>query len=200
MAAVITQEIPSQSFEVVRDRIGLILKEEIANQYVITNNPKINANVFSERFAPFDKSEFPAVNVLLSNANYTKSTVISDDGDYDFFIDVYASGRANNENRGDYNASRNLQKLMGICRSILRSPYYKNLGLSTPCIGSTQVVSMQVMEPKNNQDGTNAIWGRLVLKVKLGETVELQEAVSIGGWKTKVKLNLTDKGYLYEIN
>ncbi len=198
--AELKQEIQAQSFELIRDRIGAILADEIINQFtVITTNPDLNATVFVERFTAFDKSELPAINVLFSSADYLPATPVSDDGNYEFYVDVYTSGTASDGERGDKNSASKLHKLLGVCRSILRTPYYLTLGLPG-IVGHTSVGTIQVMEPKNNQDATNTIWGRLVFKVKAIEGVELQETVVADGFITQVKLNLTDKGYLYEKN
>ena len=199
--AKLTGVIVEQNFEKIRNRIGEILADEIANQFSLRpTETEIDAKVFVERFTPFDKSEFPAVNVLLSSAEYNPITSVQDNGMYEFFIDVYTTGKNTGGVRGDSVSAQNLHKLLGICRSILRSPYYLTLGFQVPQIGHISIPSIQVMEPKNNQDATNAIWGRLVFKVLAPETSELQVAVDIDSWKTQVKLNLTEKGYLYEIN
>lgn len=199
--AKITGIIGEHSFELIRDRIGEILADEIANQFTLRpSETEIDATVFVDRFTPFDKSELPAVNVLLASGDYSVVTPKCDTGDYEYYIDVYTSGKETDLVRGDTQSSRNLHKLLGICRAILRSPYYSTLGFITPQIGHLSIASIQVMEPKNNQDATNTIWGRLVFKVKAPEFVELQTALDIDNWKTTVKLNNTEKGYLFEKN
>lgn len=196
----LTQIIPQQNFELIRDRIGVILKDEITEQVNLSGNQDINAAVFSEKFTPFDKTDFPCINVLLSRGSYDPITPQSDTGDYTFFIDAYTSAKSTNLVGGDAEASFRLQRILGVCRSILRSPFYGTLLFPTPLIGHTSVSDIQIMEPNNNQDATSAIWGRLVFRVKCTETTELQTALELDSFKTQVKLNLTDKGYLYEIN
>ena len=72
MASIISGIIPPQQFEIIRNKIGLILFEEIGNQFVLTADEKINAKIFVERFIPFDKTDFPCINVLLKSLKITK--------------------------------------------------------------------------------------------------------------------------------
>lgn len=55
--------IPVQNFELIRDRIALILATEINNQFVLSGNEDINCYVWLERSTPFDKIENPIINV-----------------------------------------------------------------------------------------------------------------------------------------
>src|SRR3990167_3818287 len=45
MAAIITGEISPQSFELVRDRIGVILTLELANQFILGADPALDVEV-----------------------------------------------------------------------------------------------------------------------------------------------------------
>ncbi len=198
--AKLTQIIGGQSYELIRDRIGEILADELSNQFTLSNNPEMDVNVFVERSSPFDKSEFPAVNIFFSGGDFSLSTPNHDDAEYEYYIDVYTSGKNTNTDRGDKLSSQKLHKLIGVCRSILRTPYYLTLGFTIPSVGHSSISSIQIMEPKNNQDAISTTMGRLIFKVKASESVEIQEAVNITDWKTQVKLNLTEKGYLYQKN
>ena len=55
--------IPVQNFELIRDRIALILATEVNNQFVLSGNEDINCDVWLERSTPFDKIENPTINV-----------------------------------------------------------------------------------------------------------------------------------------
>jgi hypothetical protein len=198
MASKISGIIPSQQYEIIRDKIGLILYEEIGNQYVLTSNKNINAKVFVERFVPFDKTDFPCLNVIFNGGQYSNKNVTTAEGGYIFYVDVYASAKTTTIVSGDSEASFRLHKLLGISRAILENPQYRNLGFTDGKIGSVSVSDISINQPSNSQDGTSSIMGRLTFNVKALEDVELLDASVINSTKTEVKLNLTDKGYLYE--
>ena len=123
MASIIDGIIPAQQYETIRDKIGLILYEELVNQFTLTTDEDLNVKVFVERFVAFDKTDFPCLNVVFSGGNY---------------------------------------------------------------------------DNKNKQDATSTIMGRLTFNVRALEDTQLLDALPIDNWKTQVKLNLTEKGYLYE--
>ena len=198
MASIISGIIPPQQFEIIRNKIGLILFEEIGNQFVLTADEKINAKIFVERFIPFDKTDFPCINVLLSDGNYENQNTKTSDGSYSFFIDVYTAAKTTPALWGDSEATFRLHKLMGLCRAILANPQYRNLGFAVPKISRTKVDSIGIKEPQNNQDATCSIMGRLTFTVRANEDTQLLGANLINSYKTQALLNLTDKGYLFE--
>ena len=201
MAVKINNAIPQQNFELIRDRIGLILKEEIDNQAnTLISDPDLNASVWVERFVPFDKSDFPCVNILFSGGPFENINTVSVTGVYTFLIDVYTSSPTTTGQDGDQKASFVLQRLLGIIRAILENPVYRILDFNPGTVLGTEVENLGVMDPQNNQDATSTIKGRVTLKVKACETTQLLDASPIEGFETAVKINLTDKGYKYEIN
>ena len=78
----ITQAIPPQAFEIIRNRIGLILAEEIDNQSILTYDPDLDLTVWVERTVPFDKTELPSVNVSLARGSYDSKTYRETDSTY----------------------------------------------------------------------------------------------------------------------
>ena len=200
MASVITGIIPPQQFEIIRDKIGLILYEEIKNQFALTTDQNLNVKTFVERFVPFDKTDFPCLNIIFSGGQYGNKNVKTVDGTYSFYVDVYTSAQSNVTATGDKEASFRLHKLLGICRAILENPQYRNLGFTNGQIGNATVSDISIQQPNNSQDGTSSIMGRLTFNVRALECTQLLDAVLVNSTKTEVKLNLTDKGYLYENN
>jgi hypothetical protein len=188
--------IPAQQFEVVRDRIGEIIADELANQVDLTNNSEIDAEVFIERVIPFDKTDFPAINVALAKGDNAGKTYISSDWGHIYYIDVYCSGKANNSDQGDKRAILKLQKLIGIIRFIFESPYYKTLGFTAPSIQRVGVKSFFLAQP-DKDDAGNTVMGRVELNVEVPEGSETISGVVAAGYETKVKLAETDKGYKY---
>ena len=85
MAAIITEIIPIQGFEIVLNKIGVILFEELSNQKLIQ---VINGDfdLFIERQEPYDKSEDVVINISLDNDNFTGKTQKDSQGLTSFFI------------------------------------------------------------------------------------------------------------------
>lgn len=198
--ALITTIIPLQSFELVRNQLGAILIDEIHNQSVLNgNNADIDAKVWLERIVPFDKTEMPAVNIMLSNGTYDEFNIKQDDGTYIINIDVYTSGKSTAANDGDKLAMLKLQRLIGIIRAIIQDPKYYTLGFNLPFVMKRKIESIQISEPTLQDDALHSVMGRLSLSVKVPETTFIPGAPLIAGNETKVKLYLTDKGYQYQL-
>jgi hypothetical protein len=198
MASKITGVIPSQQFELIRDRIALVLFEELAKQYTLTTDERLNVKVFLERAIAIDKTEMPCINVLLNSGIYSNKSTVTTDGEYSFSIDVYSKEKSTTTVSGDTLASLSLQKLMGVCRAILANPVYRVLGFDTKLIKGTEVEGLSIKEPTDNNDSTMSIMGRLNFKVIVVETTQLINAVPITGQETTATINLSDSGYLYQ--
>jgi len=198
MAAIIQNLIPLQNFELIRDRIGSILFDEVKNQSILdSNNPDLDATIYSERIIPYSVSETPAINVSFSGGNYSVQTQIHTDGVYKYFIDVYTSANTEGAERGDKLSLQKLHRLLGICRAILENPQYKTLLFPAPSIERINVSSIDIAEPENKQDSTSSVFGRLTLEVRIPEYVQLLIPNQIDGSDTGVKIELTDEGYVY---
>lgn len=197
MAAIITDIIASQAFEVVRDRIGTIIKEEVENQYALSNEPALNATIWNERFVPFDKEEIPAVNVMFDRMDFSQQDQRQTNGTCIYYIDCYTNSKSSDTDRGDVKAKVKLHRLLGVCRAILEDPKYKRLGFnSIPLIMNRKVSSIGIAPPDHN-DGLSSVMGRLVFEVKLPETTAFIEPTALADFETTIKLVLTDKGYRY---
>jgi hypothetical protein len=195
--SLITQAIPPQAFELIRDRIGEILTTEINKQYTLTYDEELDIDaVWVERFIPFDKEEMPAINVTLISGNLSGHTQRNTDGQYTYAIDVYTKAKSRDDDPGDALATRRLHRLIGICRAILESPYYPTLAFTPPFIANRHCESISIAEP-GRQDAVSAIMGRLTFVVRVPESMELKTPTSIAFSNTSVKINTTDKGYFY---
>lgn len=195
--ALITNIIQPRNYELIRDRIGLILAEEIQNQFALTANQDINSTVYVERIVPFDKTEMPCLNVLLSRGGFGNNDVKQSDGTYTYFIDVYAKSKSTNGSNGDKLAMISLQKNIGIIIAILEDTRYIRLGFTHPSISSTMVSDFAIADPSNNQDASSIVMGRITFTVRVPEKVELINASDIDGWETSVTLEESDKGYVF---
>lgn len=196
--SLIENAVPPASFELVRDRIGEILAVELPKQLLLTGSYYINATVWVERFIPFDKTEFPAINVMLADGKYDNQDVRQADGTYNFYIDCYQSAASGPtpDKRGDVEAMRRLHRILATVRAIIQSPKYLTLAFAEPKIMRRQIETLTIANP-DASDGLSSVQGRLVLNVRVPEYSELMTAVDIVSWHTSVKLELTDKGYKY---
>ena len=194
--AVIPSAIPSQAYELIRNRIGEILIDELAAQATLQGDPKIAATVYIERFVAFDFSELPAVNVSLNTGNYAQQTVRSVDGTYRFNVDCHTSAKSTITVRGDSLAMTRLQRLMATCQGILEDTRYKTLGFDAPFIERVYVDGIDIAEPTQG-DATSSVMGRINFVVRAPNDRSAVTPTILAGYDTQVKLGLTEKGYIF---
>ena len=196
--ALLTQKIPAQNFELVRDRIATILADEISAQALIAPlTPELDATVHLERFVPFDKVDMPCVNVVFANGNYDNQNTLTADGIYKYNIDVYTKSKTIGTDGGDKLATIKLHSLLGMIRAILENPQYRTLAFAPPSLQRVTVVDIAVEQPQNTQDGSSVIMGRLTFDVSVCEGTHLQTANNISGWETSVQMDETPQGYQF---
>ncbi len=193
----ITTPIPTQAFELVRNRIGEILIDELVNQATITYKPELNATVSIDKFVPFDKTEMPAVNVMLDRGDYDNQTTVDKDGTYRYFIDCYHKAPTTVTKDGDVEAMRKLQTLMGTCAAILESSKYITLGFVAPFVINRHVENIRIAPPADAKDSNSIVMGRINFVVRVPEEFDKLTPELIAGFDTQVKLGDTDKGYIY---
>jgi len=205
-------EIPQQHFELIRDRIGLILYQEIENQWSEFGdedlqkplpNPQISTTpesmqVFVDRVMPIDQSECPIINVQYNSTPYDNNNPLRAEGVNTFLIDVYTKSYSEDGGDGDKLANIKLQKILGKIAFILRHSYYKTLGFEPGFIGGTKVALIQIADPRDpnfNMDG--CVMGRVTFEVRAAEYVTPVSVRDMQGFYTTVELFNSDKGYLF---
>jgi hypothetical protein len=192
--------IPTQNFELIRDRIAYIAALELQGQVDMASPAGVAPEVYIERNIRVDKEEVPLVNVLYGRSDYSNMNVRSVSGDNLFFIDVYTSSASTADDQGDKLASIILGKIMGQLRAIFQNPVYMRLGFAAPSIERVYVNAMYVADKDSVKDALCQTVGRIELMVKAPENVELKTATAFGGDDTTVKLSETDKGYKWVFN
>lgn len=188
--------IPQQAYELVRDRIGAILYSELSEQVVLSGNYDLDADVYVERYVPFNTTETPAINVTLASGAYDNKHQGSSRGTYTYNIDGYVSAKSDDDDHGDMIAMPKLHRLLGVCRAILENPIYKRLMYAPPFISHTMVQGINIAEP-SPMDGAFNVMGRITFSVVVNETTQLLDGVEFYAMCTQVKLYETDKGYMY---
>lgn len=194
--ALINSIIGFRSFEIVRDRIGEILKDELTNQAYISNDEYINANVFIERVVAFDHSELPVVNISLPRGSFDNQTAARTDGTYTYRIECYTNASSAEGKNGDNLSMIRLHRLMGICQSILEDSQYKTLGFAAPFVMNRHFEDMTIGDVESF-DMQSVAKGVLTFSVRVPESVGLVTPVLLEQYKTELRLELTDKGYQY---
>lgn len=197
MASIINTIIQKRAFELIRDRIGLILAEELVSQASLNSDSNLAAKVYVERFIPFTKPDLPALNVSLATGDYDNMTSIKSDGTYQFYVDIYTNSTAKGTNSGDAAASIKLQRLAGVCHAILSDSAYMTLAFAPPFIEHTEVKSINIGTPQSVNEATNIVMARLTFIVRVPEKTRSIIPSDIAGYTTKMVLGLTDKGYLF---
>lgn len=199
MAAIIDHAIPSQGFELVRDLIGAILKQELENQKQLQNLEE-EIQVFSERTTPFGNEEDLAINVLLSSANYTGMTRKDTQGKTIFLVDIYTNGKSSPQVSGGLDSSKRLHKYIGMVRYILQYSEYKTLLLPLGIIAGGSVDDFNIMEPAQQQDSNYIRMGRITVSYRIQENQQLVQGITFDSLVTTVKSEDTDLGYKFQLN
>lgn len=200
--ALIDGTIAEQAYEVVRERIGLILATELESQVTAFGNYEADAEVWIERLIPFGNDEMPAINVQLAQGTFDNQTVKQTDGTYTFHIDVHQSAKTIGKEKveqADYLALIKLQRKLGLCRAIISDARYVTLNFARPFIMYRSIKSMNIAN-RDAQDVTMSVWGRLALEVRVPEVVNLLNLTDLALYETSVKLFETDQGYVFRTN
>jgi hypothetical protein len=205
MPAIIPPLIPRQSYEAVRDRIGVVLLEEIVSQAIYAgqvhgDTPVENIEVptvWIERSSPIDKAELPSINVLMGRGELDSKDALVVTGLNTYYVDIYTKGSTTAEGRGDYKAAITLHRYAGLCRSILDHPAYRTLGFAPPSLSRVWVESVQFSEPVNNGDALSVHQARLTVMVKMPDGMNLPAAPLLALSSTSVKVDLSQEGYVY---
>lgn len=199
MSAIIENIIPAQNFEIVQNKIGVILLLELLNQkklQCIEND----ISVFLSRQNPYDKSEDVVVNVSLAQIGYSGKTQIDSQGLTTFNIDIYVNSDEKQCKTGSENTRIALNQITGLVRYILSSTKYKTLGFAPGFIGGTSVDSIQFLDNFGSQEANFVSMSRVVFTARLNENQLAWEGLPLLGNDTTVKIDSTNKGYQLTFN
>lgn len=187
----------TRSYEIVRDRIGQILGDELPSQATLHNDPNLNATVFINRVIPINDEETPIVNVIMPSGSWDNFTREKQDGTYIYNIDIYVGSAASSTETGDVLALAKLQKLSGVVQGILMHGTYNTLKFAKPFIERREVRSISIGQPSESLTANNTMLARLEMSVRVAENSVAETPPDIAGYSTQVKLGLTDKGFIY---
>lgn len=199
--AYITGIIPKQGFEIVRDKIGAILLDELTTQKTRQGSefPE-DINIYSEALPPQDSSEQVTINVLLDSATYGQITQKDAQGRTLYFIDIYSSGRQTSDTTGSQDSAYRRDKFLGMCMFIFRSAYYRTMDLPPGTIGGVYVESFATTDPIKKEDSDYTSFARIQLAVRIQEDAQAWTGINLIGNDTTVNLNQTTKGFKFVFN
>jgi hypothetical protein len=199
MSVLITEKIPIQNFEIVKNKVEVILFTELNNQNKLQCKG-IDIEVFTERQEPYSNGEDVVVNVSLNNIPYSQIDTRNTTGNLSFNIDVYASGFTTLDNDGNKTSRSKLELVTGWIRYILSSTKYNTLGFPKGVIGGTYVDSIQFDDNYGNQEANYIRMARIQFSVKVIENQELWTGIELLGNDTVIKINNGSKGYKLTFN
>lgn len=191
--------IPKEGFEYVRDQIGNILADEIANQYLYTGDQDLqNVLVSIEGDVPFDKIEVikTVIAIALGETKYGAGHAGCHSADYTFHIDIHTGAKSSAGQAGDAKAAVKAQRFAGLVRAILENPAYNTLGFRKPFIMRVWMDKFDIAA-QTQADSRYSSMIRLYFHVELPEVCKLIDPPMIDGYETTVNLGSTEQGYIY---
>lgn len=185
MAVLIEEQIDLGNFEIVRNQIGIILAEEIYNQLDISGND-MHLGIFLERTIPIDNSEESVINISVANVDYQDHNLVSMQGSYNFFIDVYAV---------QIDSPYKVQTLLNYIRYILSNQRYRTLDFAPGFIGGTYVNSFEIETKLLSQDSDFTRTSRLMFNVRIMESENMNIGEEFYLNETNYKICESELGY-----
>jgi len=199
MSALITEIVPIQNFEIVKNNVEVILFTELNNQKNIQCK-NIDIEVFTERQEPYSNGEDVVVNVSLNNVAYSEIDTRNTNGNLSFNIDVYASGFTTLDVDGNKISRSKLELVTGWIRYILSSTKYNTLGFPKGIVGGSNVDTIQFDDNYGNQEANYIRMARIQFSVRVAENQELWNGIELLGNDTIVVLNDSSKGHKLTFN
>ena len=191
------QAITPRAYELIRNRIGSILADELPKQSVLNSDTRLNSTVYIERFTPVGDEEVPLIIVSLSDTSFGLDTSLTIDGEYTFFIDCYEKAKSNALQSADERANFRLQRIAGVVHGILSDNKYRTLGFQPPFIENVTTRSIKIADPKNSMDASSVVMARIEFTVRATNSKQKTAPLLIDGYTTQAILGLTSLGYTY---
>lgn len=198
MASIITELIPDQPFQVIQNRIGEILLEEITAQHELQELDSSFA-FFVERISPYDVSEDVVITIACREQDNQEYTQQSSLGQNMYFIDIFCGGIESENQSMSENVRLKLFKYVGIVKYILNSGKYPTLGLPKGLVGNKHVKKVTFDTDysnwgnHSNYDGSGIRFCRIIYLVTAREETQLWEGIPLQG-NDSVVYTGTNKG------
>lgn len=198
--------------ETIRDKIAVILLEELAEQRSLAagqSKPQTpwEIDVYLQRSNPWERfltstgTVRPLICVSWDRTTYNMSgggVVNEQQGDAIYHIDCYGFGRSGPDGSGgqiaaDEKAAQEAQRVKRIARKILMSSFYTYLGMRT-VVGRRWPVSEEAFQvPSGTESVQHVMAARLTLEVRYTDTAPQVQGETIEEIKTVFKRAIDDK-------
>lgn len=196
--AVIDHIIGTDNFQAIRDRLAVILLDELGGQYTLTDDNDLNiTQIWRERRRPFNLSELPAINLSISSITPSDKFGGQRQQEILFNIDIYDVKVYGEDTDADQTSMDTAWKVLRVISYILDHPHYRDLQLK-PYIFHTETSRANAGEAEMS-DGARCGVLRLEFMVKtMSEFTPLGlTPLTLGA--TTAKIEQTDKGYYYAL-
>lgn len=186
MASIITELIPDQPFQIIQNRLGEILLEEITAQHELQNLDS-SFEFFVERISPYDKSEDVVVTLACREQDNQEYTQRNSQGQNVYFIDVFCGGIETEDQSMSENVRLKLFKYVGIIKYILNSGKYPTLGFRKGLIGNKHVKKVTFDTDysnwgnHSNYDASGIRFCRIIFLVMALEETQAWEGIPLQG-------------------
>jgi len=198
MASIITEQIPDQPFQIIQNRIGEILLEEITAQHALQNLDS-SFEFFVERINPYDKAEDVVITLAYREAENQEYTQHNSQGHHVYFIDIFTGGIENGALSQSEDVRLKLFKYVGIVKYILNSGKYPTLGFPRGLIANKHVKKVTFDTDysnwgnHSNYDASGIRFCRIIFMVMANESTELWTGIPLQG-NDSIVYTGTDKG------
>lgn len=202
MAAKLLFNISQQNFELIRDRIALIIKEELDNQASAgrQNNSELTGSVFIERYTPANEGEGTVICVNTDSCEYADQTPISQSNETRFFVDITSDKKASPTADGYELSGKKNARIAGLIRAILQNPVYDRLQFSNGIIERRSVKNIRFARVNDEQDAYYTRMSRVEVLVKMNEPVTGITPGIPEGYDTNIKIESTNEGFKLTYN
>ncbi len=211
------------NFEIVRDKIGMILADEVASQMALAaldgkDPDDWKLRIFLERSNPWEQFEndptdtSPLVNVWYENGSFSEgqsNTVERQKAVGTYNIDCYGYGKstdnlAGGHNPGDKQAAFEVQRAIRLVRNILMASTYTYLELRGT-VWQRWVQSVTVFQPPLGENAVqNVVAARVAFRVQFNElspqaVPEVLERVSVNVNRQEDGMLVAEADYEYPL-
>lgn len=210
------------NFEIVRSKIAQVLAIEIANQITLIDSalegdisPEREAvldfyksslplSVWESRFLPPGQDEMQFLNIVYVKSSFEDLVCHSTQtGIVNYIIEGWSSAKtvgSSNNQRGDYLASAKLERMLAVARAILSDKRYARFDTSVGNINKVGDIEISQPETDSGKNMNNVIYGKIMVSLKIAETVPEVYGLPWFGSNTELTLNETQKGFEWIIN
>lgn len=188
--------IPSSTFELIRDQIATILKNELNNQAVLDSNFKA-PEVYINRFINLNHHKVPAINVTTDRASYQNESPKHQTGLNTFQLEFYHKGQSSSSNDASEISARRNEDMIGKVRHILMAPEYYHLDFKENIIGRRYFDDFTIGNP-NVTESLAISLGAMNFNVLASELPNLEQPTPLTEHFTTVLIKDGFYGYYWK--